>query len=1283
MSNKKENYFVYNHNTPHIQTMGDFVAESDSLGIGLDIAQLLMYQDENGNFNIDRLVELYTTEELVAFEDLLTKVRETGIDQTAINVNSKKNNNESQLIKVDNKASDNSENITPIRVTDLESLLKDPSETAYLSYKLSGANANFIAKLYNDDVKALFTKFIYRVESETDYIVVINDSLRTKAQQKKQIAAGNSASEFSYHLIGLAIDMKLIHKNPPFPTVSKKSSNKVWIKTGVIRIADELKLQWGGRFKNVNPDPVHFDAAYYFRVNQKRYLKSQGISLTPNETPNDTSTPVDNSTFLELPLKLGTFLTLPLDKIDRSVLSTETNQTVNSVDFNCFLAKQLVELLSDAGYKRIFTPKSEAYSGNVQEIFPHISVWIWSRALSLTDIQPLSNGSPDYDHQIINITPYISALNTTNAENGGNFNIDLSPITSDIGGRGWSLKEGTQKSIPTKNSDAVNQGSFHYETDQDSLKRNRMFFEKAFQNNDLVFIKLERLELEDDRGNFDELETISVNDLPNQIFDMIGLIDNVNNSSSHTATDIDVNINISGRDLSKLLIEDGVYFYPSEFTDSGIFANTGAANSKLARFGARGEYLDRFQAANKTIDRSLKFIINNLGTIDICPGSLFNGYSNAKINKGSEVVIDKRSRAFPIGSNLNTDQIRKNDDLKDKVINNIQRILRLNNIKNGNADEVFKTIEDFISNKIDNKEIVINNQAIESWYSIENNRIVDNVIPQSLMGSFVQPNRSWVDSKSRILKSASVINQLENIYKTVDKDKLKMSNLNLFKKLGYEKEPVSINPNKNFLDRTPISAIISEIDVYLKHTPPNISGLFKISNIDLLKLFHKGAKARGAVISVVTLNKTLSDLTKTERSVFDDIYNFVLNKRGLIDTSGKPTQPPLLAGIWQIVKLITDESIKDRRLTDASIGNENGSILNAFRKICQDPFCEFYTDTYGSQFYFIARKKPFDFKSMISVLEGRAVYEKLSYSNNDKDVLGSAKFGSLPADVDSSTVNNQSLIVDIEESDVVSDSLKYSNEAYSWYKLQLNNLTSGSSSDMAFAYLKAIYFEEYADIFGSKPLDLTTSYIPYSPIIDKNKELPTAYFIKQGVYDLKYMIESHAHLPFTRQGNIVLNGDRRIKRGNFVRLKSTDEIFYVDAVSHSFAIDNNSIERSTTIQVSRGMVERFIKGVDFYTGESNSTLSKPSLDYNTVDIPPNQSNKPKGAKINISYFNICDLSIDENIFKDSKAVYSDFSKASISNWHVNKQVFNFFLKKLQFAKDNKEIANTGINLFER
>lgn len=1279
MSNKKRDYYIYNHNTPYIKTIGQFISDPDSIGVGLNIAQLLIYEDENGDSNLEKITNRYTPEQLDEFEDLLNKANDIKPNQDVVITTSKTETGDLPPTAVEEKASNPSENILAIREEELEYLLKDPSETGYLNYKPSAKNEAFLLKMYNDNARALFTKFLYEVETKTNYDVVIKETIRTIAQQKKYIESGDSASLSSYHLIGLAGDIKLVNRDFPFIQITKQSSNKEWINSGVIKIADRLKLNWGGRFKNVNRDPVHFDLKHFFRVKEKQYFRTQGIELSPQTQTTTEQSLDDNSTFFNLPFNIGTQLALPIDKLDRGVLSTETNQTIQAVDYNCFLAKYLIELLSDKGCKRVYEPKSGAQRGTVQEIFPHISVWVWSRALSISNIKPSESGVIQYDHKIINVTPYVKSVSTTVVENGGSFNLNLAPITSEIASDGWSLAESTQKSTYTKNSDYVNQGAVHFEGEDDTLKRNRIFFEKAIQANDLVFIKFEKLELEADRGNFDELETISINDLPNQIFDMIALVDDVDNTLEHAAADI--NITISGRDLIKLLIEDGIYFYPSQFTSKGIFSNTGAANSKLQRFGARGEYISRFQKANKNIDRSLKFIMNNLGTIDICPGDLFDGYANSLLNKNSSLTIDKRSRAFPISDiALNWEQENKNDDLRESIINKIQKIIRINEADVDNPEDILEIIKRFLSERIDNKEIVIENEKIKSWYIIENNIVVKNKIPDALMYTFVQPNRVWLDKKSRVLKSTMVTNRIEALYNKADKDKLKLSELNNFKKLVYKKEKITLNPNTNYLNFFSVDSMISEIDSYLKKTPPNIKGIFNINDVELLKLSYKGLKARGSNITLVTLTKLFNDLTTTEKDVFNDIYELIVNESGVTKIKDE-SQPPLLAGIWQIIKLIVDESVKDRRLTDPSIGNENGSMLNAFRKICQDPFCEFYTDTYGSQFYFIARKKPFDFASIKSVLEGRAVYEKLDYLNNSGAIIDVDKFGSLPPDVDSLSVKTQSLIVDIEESDVISDSLKYSTEAYSWYRLQLNNLTSGSESDIAWAYLPGIFFEEYADIYGSKPLDLTTSYIPFSPIEDKDQSVSTAYFIKQGIYDLKYMIESHAHLPFTRMGTLVLNGDRRIKRGNFVRLKSTNEIFYVDSVINSFSIGDKDIDRTTVLHVSRGMVEQFIKGVDFYVGENN-VLSKPSLDYGTIDIP-GKKQKPSGDKINISYFNICDLTIDSSIFNSTNGAYADYNKGSVSNWKVNKIVFNFFLKKLQFAKNLKEINNAGINLFER
>ncbi len=1262
MPNKKIDYHNYSHNSPSITTMGEFVSESDSLGIGLDIAQLLIYEDEFGRKNIDKLDDLYTVEEHNKYSSLLDQIRSTKPQQEQKTTNPISPTSDSISIEP-NKSIDTSNSIIPLNQAALNTALKTPGvESAYLNYSYF-SNLSKLDSLYSIEVKLLFKKFIYRIETETPYYVKITSAKRNIQEQRSEILKGNKKASlgFSYHLPGLAIDINLILKsgvNPLMSSLTSLNDKEEWELTGVPKIARDLRLRWGDDFDVI--DLIHFDARNYYKIDTQKFLSSiqNGVS---NNLSNVSEIQSPNLSYSDLPLPLGTQFSLPISKVDRDVLSTETNQTVNTVDFESFLAKQLIDLMSSDKYKSTFTPKSKPFKGTLQEIYPHISVWIWSRALSISS-EISTDGKIQYVHKIINVTPYVISLNTNNGNSGGNFSVSLAPITADLYNqaqtnsvldKGWKIETGTNKGVSKKNGDYVNQGFMHY-IENDELKRNRMYFDKVLQYNDVVFIKFEELELESkNRRSLDGLETISIHDLPNQVFDMIALIDDVQQDIQHA--NVDVNISVTGRDLIKLLIEDGVYFYPTEFTADGIFSNTGATNTRLKRFGSNGQYLNRFQAANKTVDRSLKFIINNLGSIEICPNSLFDGYQNAKLDitkdLSPENTVDKRSQAYQLTSDQvqqMSDQQNSSNDKISHILEKISKIQKSNNI-NSTPNVAYDIINNFLKNRIDNNEIISLNQKVNSWDYTDNNIRYKNILPSSLSDIFYVSEIVWTDERERGFLNFSnesiIIEKIDSMYSDADKVELGNSNLILFKLLSKNKKNNNgVLREDRYENTIPFSNITNELDIFLKQNEFSTQHIINQSDVDDLKnLYLKVEQVRGfggmnGVINLNLLSKNLNDLTDDQKGVVDDIYNIIIEQSSIKKQPINQQSSPL-AGIWQIIKLIVDDSVKDRRLTDSSIGNENGSILNAFRKICQDPFCEFYTDTYGDQFYFIARKKPFDKESILSILNGRAKYEKI-----DSNVSQFDKFGSIPPNINSQSIVKQNLIIDIDDKDIISESIKYSTEAYSWYKLQLNNLTSGSSSDLAFAYLKAIYFDEYADIFGSKPLDLSTSYIPYSPIIDKNKKLPTAYFIKQGVYDLKYMIESHAHLPFTRTGNLVMNGERRIKKGNFVRLKSTSEIFYVDSVSNSFSIADKNIDRTTSIQISRGMVERYIN-------ENDNDLG-------------------------ISYFNICDLPIDENVFNNVNTAYSDFSKASTSRWKVNRDIFNFFLKKLQFAKNDKEILST-------
>ena len=61
---------------------------------------------------------------------------------------------------------------------------------------------------------------------------------------------------------------------------------------------------------------------------------------------------------------------------------------------------------------------------------------------------------------------------------------------------------------------------------------------------------------------------------------------------------------------------------------------------------------------------------------------------------------------------------------------------------------------------------------------------------------------------------------------------------------------------------------------------------------------------------------------------------------------------------------------------------------------------------------------------------------------------------------------------------------------------------------------------------------ISDNYV-FGRAVDPSKGKKNKESIAEGLFnDLKYVIESLSVLPFTRKGTIVINGDRRIKRGN-------------------------------------------------------------------------------------------------------------------------------------------------------
>ena len=386
-------------------------------------------------------------------------------------------------------------------------------------------------------------------------------------------------------------------------------------------------------------------------------------------------------------------------------------------------------------------------------------------------------------------------------------------------------------------------------------------------------------------------------------------------------------------------------------------------------------------------------------------------------------------------------------------------------------------------------------------------------------------------------------------------------------------------------------------------------------------------------------------------------------------------------GIWQIIKLAMDSNVQDLMLYDSSVSTQTGSILGFFNKACQQPLVEFSGDTYGDQYFFIVRKPPFDKKLMLQALTSQGIFD-ISIESVEKSleelknqgeefkwdwtqdwVQNSRRleewrqkygFGSeylkqvqrLENEIreKKETAELYKDVYTITNDEIINSRIDFQNsEIYSWYQFYPQFECSGD--DMQYL-VPAILFPEYAMIWGSRALQIQSQYASFKGLAVRDKA-------KNGMKsevgdkrcrtildDLKYIIECNAYAPFVRQGTITLKGTRRIKRGMFIQVRleeGIDEVFYVENVSQSFNMTNNSVQRTTTLQVSHGMVKRYIK----------------------------DSDKSKG---DISYFDLIDFTgYEENRSQIGLGNWRD----TISKWKVNREVFKFFLKRQQFILPNE------------
>ena len=328
-----------------------------------------------------------------------------------------------------------------------------------------------------------------------------------------------------------------------------------------------------------------------------------------------------------------------------------------------------------------------------------------------------------------------------------------------------------------------------------------------------------------------------------------------------------------------------------------------------------------------------------------------------------------------------------------------------------------------------------------------------------------------------------------------------------------------------------------------------------------------------------------------------------------------------VSGIWQIVDLLVDEQIQDRRIANSQISNPNGSLQSVIDSFCQRPFVEFFGDTYGDKFTFIARTPPYTKQAILSVL-------------------------------------NSGYFVEVDLRDIEDVDLDWDETFYTWFEMDPRNMFLGRSDSIALAYLPVVYFPEIAEAFGNRQYKITDNYISNQAFtgegLSENRDL----FKQKVIEDFLYTIECYCNLPFTETGSITISRDRRIKARTWVKIGA--QFFYVESVSNRFTAVGEKIDGSTELHVSRGMYIDYIKGkmvedlgrvIDYWSMVRLDVVRETLMQKMRVYTPAQVA--VIAAKANAAALGTASSSPIANISKNTVKL----------SFGTDKQAFDFFLQR--------------------
>lgn len=313
-------------------------------------------------------------------------------------------------------------------------------------------------------------------------------------------------------------------------------------------------------------------------------------------------------------VKQGTTLFCPKDDTPLSLTkAAKEGQFVSQGSFKAYWGENYESLISDEEYlpDTSVTSSLKGTGINAKIISMNVRVWVYIKALD----------------KVMDLSPYVLQVVTTKSKQTGEFTILLSPFYANESSFAFGESIVEQFNLVSNSGAQV-----------------KSFQEKFIQNNDIVFIRFERLKKEKSTGDLDLGKQVNL-EIPvskiakNNIWDMIGFVDTC--TSSFEAQGNIKSTTIEGRDISKLFMEDGCYFIPLlnatdtfshwyEMSEDSIWFKrnvlTGAFSNLLWSY------------AEKPIRECLWFIVNVMSTIGIAKNSVFDSWQG------------KRTEGYDIGT---------------------------------------------------------------------------------------------------------------------------------------------------------------------------------------------------------------------------------------------------------------------------------------------------------------------------------------------------------------------------------------------------------------------------------------------------------------------------------------------------------------------------------------------------------------------------------------------------------------------------------------------------------